>query len=81
MAEIAIYPPIHLTIHPDEPIRSLQAAAKVVRRHGLDGGGSAHAVLQALERARTEQEIEIATRAFRAWADAHGLLLVPPENA
>ena len=29
-------PPIHLVIHPDEPIRSLEAAAKVVRRHAGD---------------------------------------------
>jgi hypothetical protein len=36
MAEHAIHPPIHLVIHPDEPIRSLEAAAKVFRRHAGD---------------------------------------------
>jgi len=33
MAERAIHPPIHLVTHLDEPIRSLEAAAKVIRRH------------------------------------------------
>jgi hypothetical protein len=36
MPEHAIHPPIHLVIHPDEPIRSLEAAAKVIRRHAGD---------------------------------------------
>jgi len=36
MAEHAIHPPIHLVTHPDEPIRSLEAAAKVIRRHAGD---------------------------------------------
>src|SRR5258708_33384843 len=33
MAELAIHPPVHLVTHPDEPVRSLEAAAKIVRRH------------------------------------------------
>jgi hypothetical protein len=36
MPEHAIRPPIHLVTHPDEPIRSLEAAAKVIRRHAGD---------------------------------------------
>jgi len=36
MAEHAIHPPIHLVTHPDELIRSLEAAAKVIRRHAGD---------------------------------------------
>lgn len=33
MPDLAIHPPIHVTTHPDEPIRSVSAAAKFVRRH------------------------------------------------
>ena len=33
MAEKALDQPVHLNIHPDEPVRSLDAAAKIIRRH------------------------------------------------
>ena len=76
MPEHAIHPPIHLT-YPDEPIRSLEAAAKVIRRHAGDHvDPNARELLHRIKRASTLQE----GKAFRAWAEAQGLLLVPPED-
>jgi hypothetical protein len=69
MAEHAIHPPIHLVTHTDEPIRSLEAAAKVIRRQ-----------LHQIKSAATLEGAEAAGNAFRAWAEAEGLLLVPPED-
>ncbi len=81
MAEHAIHPPIHLVMHPDEPIRSLEAAAKVVRRHaGEHPDRNAQVLLNRIEAASTSEQADDAGKAFRAWAQAHGLLLVPPEN-
>lgn len=81
MAELAIHPPIHLRIRPDEPIRSLEAALKVVRRHGRENSDQrTGAVLRRLEAATTSEEADEAAKAFRAWAEEHGLLLVPPED-
>ena len=82
MAPLAIHPPVHLVIHPDEPVRSLEAAAKVVRRHaGETMDRNTEGVLRRLETAATPDQADEAGRAFRAWAEAHGLLLVPPEDA
>ena len=72
MPEHAIHPPIHLVTHPDEPIRSLEAAAKVIRPAIMS--------MHRIKRASTLQEDEAAGKAFRAWAEAQGLLLVPPED-
>ena len=81
MAEHAIHPPIHLVMHPDEPIRSLEAAAKVVRRHaGEHPDRNTEGLLQRIEAASTTEQADAAGNAFRAWAQAHGLLLVPPED-
>jgi len=81
MAEHAIHPPIHLAVHPDEPIRSLEAAAKVIRRHAGDRpGGKAQELLRRIKGALTLEEADAAGKAFRAWAEAEGLLLVPPED-
>jgi hypothetical protein len=78
MAERAVHPPIHLVTHPDEPIRSLEAAAKVIRRHAGDHlDPNAQDLLQ---HASMLQEADAAGNAFRAWAEAQGLLLVPPED-
>jgi hypothetical protein len=80
-AEHAIHPPIHLVTHPDEPIRSLEAAAKVIRRHAGDYlDRNAQDLLQQIKHASTLQEADAAGNAFRAWAEAQGLLLVPPED-
>jgi hypothetical protein len=38
MASLAIHPPVHLTLHPDEPIRTVDDALKVVLRHARDPG-------------------------------------------
>jgi hypothetical protein len=82
MAEFAIHPPVHLVVHPDEPIRSLEAAAQVVRSHAGDRlDGRTTGLLHRIERASTPEEADQAGRAFRAWAEARGLLLVPPEDA
>jgi hypothetical protein len=81
MAEHAIHPPIHLVIHPDEPVRSLEAAAKVVRRHaGSHPDRKAEGLLHRIENASTTAQAEAAGNAFREWAEAEGLLLVPPED-
>jgi hypothetical protein len=81
MAEHAVYPPIHLVTHPDEPIRSLEAAAKVIRRHAGDHlDRSAENVLRQIKDASTLEQADAAGKAFRAWAEDEGLLLVPPED-
>jgi hypothetical protein len=81
MAEFAIHPPVHLRIHPDEPIRSLEAALKVVQRHaGEHLDRRTESLLHRLESASTPQEADAAGNAFRAWAGEHGLLLIPPED-
>jgi len=81
MAEHAIHPPIHLVTHPDEPVRSLEAAAKVIRRHAGDQlDRKAEHALNQIKNAATLEQAEAAGKAFRAWAEAEGLLLVPPED-
>jgi hypothetical protein len=71
-----------ISSHPDEPIRSLEAAAKVIRRHGGDHSDrSAESLLRRIEQASTTEEADAAGQAFRAWAQAEGLLLVPPEDS
>jgi hypothetical protein len=71
MAEHAIHPPIHLVTHPDEPIRSLEAAAKVIHRHAGDHlDRNAQDLLQQIKRASTLQEADAVGTAFRAWAEA-----------
>jgi hypothetical protein len=82
MAEFAIHPPVHLVVHPDEPIRSLEAAAAVVRSHaGEHPDGRTSGLLHRIERVSTPEEADEAGNAFRGWAQARGLLLVPPEDA
>jgi hypothetical protein len=81
MAEHAIHPPIHRVMHPEEPIRSLEAAAKVIRRHaGEHLDRNAETLLRQIKSAKTLEQAEAAGKAFRAWAEAEGLLLVPPED-
>ena len=81
MAQLAIHPPVHLRIHPDEPIRSLEAAAKVVERHaGEHPDRKTEGLLHRLQSASTPEEADAVGRAFRAWAQEHDLLLVPPED-
>jgi hypothetical protein len=63
-----------------EPIRSLEAA-KVIRRHAGDRpNGKAQELLHRIKGASTLEEADTAGKAFRAWAEAEGLLLVPPED-
>ena len=66
MAERALHPPIHLVIHPDEPVRSLEAAAKVVRRHAASHPDrKAEDLLKRIETASTAAQAEAAGKAFR----------------
>jgi hypothetical protein len=82
MAELAIHPPVHLTMHPDEPIRSLEAALRVVRRYAGDNPDTlTEGLIRRLEIAATPEQADEAGNAFRAWAEAQGLLLIPPEDA
>ena len=81
MPETALNEPIHLKAHPDEPVRSLDAAAKVIRRHVGDRlDAKAQAVLRAMADASTPAAVAAAGIAFRRWAEEEGLLLVPPED-
>jgi hypothetical protein len=81
MASIAIHPPLHLTIHPDEPIRTVEDAVKVVTRHARDPESrETQKLLHALNNARTPEQADRVANAFRNWARAEGLLLVPPED-
>src|SRR5262245_15654478 len=81
MAEHAVHPPIRLVTHSDEPIRSLEAAAKVIRRHaGHHLDPNAENVMRQIKGVTTLEQAEAAGQAFRAWAAAEGLLLVPPED-
>ena len=81
MAALAIHPPVHLVTHPAEPVRSLEAAAKIVRRHaGEPRDRTTEGLLHRIEAAATPEQADEAGKAFRAWAEAHGLLLIPPED-
>ncbi len=69
-------------MHPDEPIRSLEAALKVVQQHASENADrGTEALIRRLESASTPQQADEAGKAFRAWAEQHGLLLIPPEDA
>jgi hypothetical protein len=66
---------------PDEPIRSLEAAAKVIRGHAGDHlDRKAQELLHRIKGALTPEEADAAGKAFRAWAEAEGLLPLPPED-
>jgi hypothetical protein len=78
---IAIHPPVHLVLHPDEPIRSVDDAVKVIERHARNPADpTAQALMLELTRARSQDEVEAAGHIFREWARSEGLLLVPPED-
>jgi hypothetical protein len=81
MTDFAIDPPVHLRDRPQVAIRSLDEAAKIVRRYARDHLDSkAESVLHRLEGAFTLEGEQDAANAFRAWADSERLLLIPPEN-
>jgi hypothetical protein len=77
--EHAIHP--HLVTHPDEPIRSLEAAAKVIRHRTGDYLDATRKIccnrLSTLRRCKRPMPPE---RPFAPGAEAQGLLLVPPED-
>jgi hypothetical protein len=77
MASYAFHPPIHLKHDPDRAIRSLEEAMEIVRAHP---GPGAEKVLHQMDRASSPEQAEAAGRAFRAWAEHEGLLLIPPED-
>jgi len=82
MPDLAIHPPIHVTTHPDEPIRSLSAAVKFVRRHS-ESRSDPHTIelLARLEGASSEDAADQAGRAFAEWARERKLLLAMPGSA
>jgi uncharacterized membrane-anchored protein len=81
-AGVAIHPPVHLVIHPDEPIRTVDDAVKVIERHARHpDSAETKALLLQLTRARSQREVEAAANRFRQWAEKEGLLMVPPEDA
>lgn len=84
MASYAIHPPIHLTAHRDEPIRTVEAAATFLERHIEDNAEEARdpetaLLLAELRGASRPAAAEAAGVAFRSWAAAHGLLVEPEE--
>jgi alkanesulfonate monooxygenase SsuD/methylene tetrahydromethanopterin reductase-like flavin-dependent oxidoreductase (luciferase family) len=75
MAELAIDPPIYLTTQPDAPIRTLEAALHAVRRYGGQRPDKlTEGLARRLEIAATPEEADEAAKAFRAWAEAQGIL-------
>ena len=81
MSGFSIDPPVHLRDHPQQAIRSLNAAAVVVRQYAREHFDSAtENVLHRLEGAATLAQARSAANAFRAWAAREGVLLVPPED-
>ena len=79
MPELAIHPPVHLTLHPDEPIRSVEAAIKVIERHLETQPDPPSIELVARLRAiDTPDRSAEASLAFARWARERGLLLSPP---
>ncbi len=82
MASLAIHPPVHLTIHPDEPIRTVDDAIKVVQRHARDPQNrETQRLIAALNHAQSQEQADRLAGSFRDWARAEGLLLVPPEDS
>jgi hypothetical protein len=81
MPDRAIDPPVRVLTEPEEPIASLGAAAKYVRRQ-LEGriDPSAEMLVKQLETAETIEEADSAGGAFRDWAEQEGVLVVPPEE-
>jgi hypothetical protein len=68
-------------MHPEEPIRSLEAALRVVRQYAGEGPNKlTEGVIHRLEAATTPHQADEAGKAFRAWAEAQGILLIPPED-
>ncbi|MBV9239401.1 MAG: hypothetical protein JOZ94_26485 [Xanthobacteraceae bacterium] len=81
MASLAIHPPVHLTLHPDEPIRTVEDAIKVVLRHARDAESQeTQRLVAALNHAQSQEQADQVAVLFRDWAQAEGLLLVPPED-
>jgi hypothetical protein len=79
MATFAIHPPVHLNQHPDEPIRSVEAAIAFVERHLAQHGSAG--VLEKLAGATNPAAAERAGQSFRDWAEREGHLMVPPETS
>ena len=81
MASLAIHPPVHLTLHPDEPIRTVDDALKVVLRHARDPESrETQRLVGALNHVQSQEQADRVAVQFRNWAQAEDLLLVPPED-
>jgi hypothetical protein len=81
MAALAIHPPVHLTLYPSEPIRTVETAADVVRHYAQQHpAATVGRVIFSLEHATNQEEADAAGEVFRAWARHEGLLVTPPED-
>ncbi len=81
MASLAIHPPVHLTSHPDEPIRTIEDALKVMLRHAREPESrETQRLVAALDHVQSQEQADRVAVLFRDWAQAEGLLLVPPED-
>jgi hypothetical protein len=81
MASLTIHPPVHLTLHPDEPIRTVDDALEVVLRHARDAESrETERLVAALNHTHSQEQADRVAVLFRNWAQAEDLLLVPPED-
>ena len=81
MASLAIHPPVHLTLRPDEPIRTIEDALKVVLRHAREAESrETQRLVAALNHVQSQEQADRVAVLFRNWAEAEDLLLVPPED-
>jgi hypothetical protein len=79
-AKLLINPELHL--RDGRVIRSIADAIALLREHEARPGVDVRdEVLHRLERARTEQEVQDAAKAFFGWARELDLLLPAPEAA
>jgi hypothetical protein len=71
---------------PDPSRHSSRRADPLARGSGESGhagdhlGREAQDLLHRIESAATTEQADAAGKAFRAWAEAEGLLLIPPED-
>lgn len=73
----AINPPLWLRGRPDEPVRTLDEAARFLRSCDDRNGHNRVGLLRQLQVAKSAQERRDAALRFKAWIEAERLLLVP----
>lgn len=73
-------PPLLLRGRPAEPVRTLEEAAKFLQTCDDRRGRNRASLLRALQVVKSEQDRYEAVKAFRAWIEAEGLLLIPSSH-